>query len=144
VSTPRLPALSAPPRIGSGDQGSTLDGSGDRTIPPSKPSYRDEVERTYLLLEENFEVLYQHCLTFEQKKLLSDTHSAARYALWKVGESVGPDERGVGATVPQDLKMANMQLSTRLRNLDDINAFLRLAAEAVRLAGSLAPPSADA
>ena len=40
--------------------------------------------------------------------------------------------------------MANMLLTATLKNLGDIGAFLRIAAEAVRLAASLAPPSADA
>ncbi len=40
--------------------------------------------------------------------------------------------------------MANMQLGAMLQNLDDIGAFLSLAAEAVQLAALLAPPSADA
>jgi len=115
-----------------------------RTIFPSQPSCRDEVEHTYLLLEENFDTLYQYCLTSEQKKQLSDTHSAARYALWKVGQQVRPDGSGAGSAASQDLKIANMQLNTRLKNLEDIGAFLSLAEEAVRLATSLAPPSADA
>ncbi len=36
-----------------------------------------------------------------------------------------------------------MQLTTMLKNLGDVGAFLSLAAEAVRLAALLAPPSAD-
>jgi len=111
---------------------------------PAQPSYRDEIENTYLTLEENFDTLYQHCLTSEQKKQLSDTHSAARYALWKVGQPVQhPDESSVGTTASQELKIANMQLTTMLKNLGDVGAFLSLAAEAVRLAALLAPPSAD-
>jgi hypothetical protein len=111
---------------------------------PAQPSYRDEIENTYLTLEENFATLYQHCLTSEQKKQLSDTHSAARYALWKVAQQARPDESSGGTTASQDLKVANMQLNTMLKNLVDMDAFLSLAAEAVRLAASLAPPSADA
>lgn len=108
------------------------------------PSYRDEIENTHLTLEENFDTLYEHCLTSEQKKQLSDTHSAARYALWKVGQQVRSDEESsVGTTASQDLKIANVQLNAMLKNLDDVGTFLSLAAEAVRLASLLAPPSAD-
>ena len=113
-----------------------IDAPGDRT-------YRDAIEDTVLLLEENFDTLYQHCSTSEQKKHLSDTHSAARYACWKVAKPARPDERSVDSRAFQDLKMANMQLGTMLQNLDDIGAFLSLAAEAVRMAALLAPPSAD-
>ena len=114
-----------------------IDASGDRT-------YRDEIEDTFLLLEENFDTLYQRCSTSEQKRHLCDTYSAARYACWKVARPALPYERSVDSRAFQDLKMANMQLGAMLQNLDDIGAFLSLAAEAVRLATSLAPPSADA
>ncbi len=40
--------------------------------------------------------------------------------------------------------MINVHLAGMLKDLSDIGAFLSLAAEAVRLAESLAPPSADA
>jgi hypothetical protein len=95
-------------------------------------------------LHENFDTLYQHCSTSEQKRQLSDMHSATRYARWKVGQPRRPGESRVSAIPSQDLKMANMQLTALLQNLGDIGGFLSLAAEAVRLAASLSPPSADA
>ena len=107
---------------------------------PAQPSYGDEIERTYLTLEENFATLYQRCSTSEQKKELSDTHSAARYAFWKAGEQARPPERSAGATAYQDLQMANLRLNTMLKNRGDVGAFLGLAAEAVRLASSLTRP----
>jgi len=110
----------------------------------SEPSYRDEVEHTYLLLNENFDILYRHCSTSEQKKLLSDTHSVTRYTSWKVGQQLRPDESSPSTIASRDLKKANGQLTAMLTNLGDIGAFLRLAAEAVRLAASLSPPSAEA
>ena len=111
---------------------------------PAHPSYWDEIENTYLTLEENFDTLYQHCLTSEQKKQLSDTHSAARYACWKVVRQSRPDGWSVDSNASQDLKMANMQLAAMLQNPGDIGASLSLAAEAVRLATSLAPGPAAA
>jgi len=110
---------------------------------PGDWTYRDEVEDTFLLLEESFDTLYQHCSTSEQKKHLCDMYSGARYACWKVARQARPDERPVDPSVSQDLKVANMQLAAILQNLDDVGAFLSLAAEAVRLAALLAPPSAD-
>jgi hypothetical protein len=141
---PRRVAPSAPSQIVSGDQGWSRDASGDRTTSPSQPSYRDEIEHTYLLLEENFDTLYQHCSPSDQKRQLSDTYSATRYTLWKVGQQQRPDESSVGTIASQDLKMVNMLLTALLKNLGDIGAVLSVAAEAVRLAASLAPPSADA
>lgn len=141
---PRRAAPSAPSQIVSGDQGWSRDASGDRTTSPSQPSYRDEIEHTYLLLDENFDTLYLHCSTSKQKKQLSDTYSATRYTLWKVGQEVHRDESSVGTTASQDLKMANMLLTAMLKNLGDIGAVLSVAAEAVRLAASLTPHSADA
>ena len=113
------------------------DASGDGT-------YRDEIEDTFLLLEENFYTLYQRCSTSEQKKHLCDTYSAARYACWKVVRQARPDGWSVDSNASRDLKMANLQLAAMLQNPGDIGASLSLAAEAVRLATSLAPPSADA
>jgi len=95
-------------------------------------------------LDENFDTLYQHCATSKQKKQLSDTYSATRYTLWKVAQEVHRDESSVGTIASQDLKMANMLLTAMLKNLGDIGAVLSVAAEAVRLAASLTPPSADA
>jgi len=110
---------------------------------PGDWTYRDEIEDTFLLLEESFDTLYQHCSTSEQKKHLCDMYSGARYACWKVARQARPDERPVDPSVSQDLKVANMQLAAILQNLDDVGAFLSLAAEAVRLSALLAPPSAD-
>ena len=112
------------------------DASGDGT-------YRDEIEDTFLLLEENFYTLYQRCSTSEHKKHLCDTYSAARYACWKVVKQPRPDMRSGDSSASQDLKMANRQLAAMLQHLGDIGAFLSLAAEAVRLGASLAPASAD-
>jgi hypothetical protein len=113
-----------------------IDSPGDRT-------YRDEIEDTFLLMQENFHALYERCSTSEQKKHLCDTYSAARYACWKVAKQVRPDGWGVDSNASRDLKIANMQLAAMLQNLDDAGAFLGVAAEAVRLATLLASPSAD-
>jgi len=102
-----------------------------------------EVEYTYLLLEENFGTLYQRCLTANQKKQLCDLLSAARYARWKAVEQARRDERAVDSIVSRDLKMTNQQFATTLQNLGDIGACLTLAAEAVRLASSVAPVPVD-
>ena len=114
-----------------------VDAAGDQ-------AFRDAIEDTFLLLEDNFNTLYLHCSTTEQKKHLSDTYSAARYACWKVGRPVCPDERDVDTRVSRDLRMANVQLGAMLPRLGDIDAFLSLAAEAARLATSLVPAPADA
>jgi hypothetical protein len=98
-----------------------------------------DVEYTHLLLEENFNTLYQRCLTPDQKKHLCDLYSAARYASWKVAR-----QRPADSSVSGDLKMTNMQLATILQNSGDIGEFLILAAEAVRLAAALVPTPADA
>jgi hypothetical protein len=99
--------------------------------------YRDEIEDTFLLLEENFYTLYQRCSTPEQKKHLCDTYSAARYACWKVAKQARPEGRSVDSNASQDLKTTNIQLAAILHNPGDIGASLSLAAEAVRLATSL-------
>ena len=113
------------------------DASGDGT-------YRDEIEDTFLLLEENFHTLYERCSTSEQKKHLCDTYSAARYACWKVAKQARPDGWSADSNASRDLKMTNVQLAAILQNPGEIGASLSLAAEAVRLATSLATDSAAA
>ena len=106
--------------------------------------YRDEIEDTFLLLEENFYTLYQRCSTSEQKKHLCDTYSAARYACWKVVKQAAPDGRSVDSNASRDLKRTNVQLAATLQKLGDVGASLSLAAEAVRLATSLTTDPAAA
>jgi hypothetical protein len=105
---------------------------------------RDEIEDTFLLLQENFHTLYQRCSTSEQKRHLCDTYSAARYACWKVVEQAHPDVLRVDSNAAQALKMANVQFAAVLQNPGDVGASLSLAAEAVRLATSLATDAAAA
>src|SRR5882762_10716196 len=98
-----------------------IDASGD-------PAYREEIEDTFLLLEENFYTLYQRCSTSEQKKHLCDTYSAARYACWKVVKQARPDMLRVDSNASRHLKMTNVQLAAMLQKPGDIGASLSLAA----------------
>jgi hypothetical protein len=101
---------------------------------PAGQSYRAEIEVTCRSLEEHLAMLHEKCVTADQKMRLRNTYSAARYALWKVDGR----EPAVGGDLPEsthnDLKVTNTRMRAMLKNVDDIDAFLNLAAEAVRLA----------
>ncbi len=97
-------------------------------------SYRAEIEDTCRSLEEHFDMLYEKCITADQKTQLCNTYSAARYAFWKVGERESAVEGDLVESTYNDLKVTNTRMNAMLKNVDDIAVFLNLAAEAVRLA----------
>jgi len=104
----------------------------------------DAIEATFLLLEDNFDTLYQRCSTSEQKRHLIGTYSATRYACWKMGKQERVDEGKPDSEAARDLKIINARLVAMLPGVDDVDAFLGLAAQATRLAALLVPPSTDA
>ena len=63
-----------------------------------------------------------------------NTYSAARYAFWKFDEMESAVKSDLAESTYNDLKIANTRIKAMLKNVDDIPAFLKLAAEAVRLA----------
>jgi hypothetical protein len=97
-------------------------------------SSRAEIEATCRSLEEHFETLYEKCVTADQKAQLRNTYSAARYACWKVDETEAAGDGDLADSTFNDLKVINTRIKAMLRNIDDIDGFLSLAAEAVRLA----------
>ena len=99
-------------------------------------SCRAEIEVTCRSLEEHLEMLYEKCVTADQKTQLRNTYSAARYALWKVDEREAAVEGDLAESTYNDLKVTNTRIKGMLKNVDDIDVFLKLAAEAVRLAKS--------
>jgi hypothetical protein len=105
-----------------------------RTVIPAGQSYKAEIEITGRSLEEHFAMLYEKCVTADQKAQLRNTFSAARYAFWKFDEREPAIEGEVAESTYNDLKIVNARITKMLKNVDDIAAFLNLAAEAVRLA----------
>ncbi len=97
-------------------------------------SYRAEIEVTCRSLEEHYKTLYEKCVTADQKTQLRNTYSAARYAFWKFDEMESAVKSDLAESTYNDLKVANARITAMLKNVDDIPAFLNLAAEAVRLA----------
>jgi hypothetical protein len=53
---------------------------------------------------------------------------------WKFDEKESAVESNLAESTYNDLKVANTRIKAMLKNVDDIPAFLNLAAEAVRLA----------
>lgn len=105
-----------------------------RTVTPSRQSYGVEIEITWRRLEEHFAMLHKRCVTADQKAQLRNTCSAARYAFWKLDRREAAIEGDVAESAYNDLKIINARIEEMLKNVDDIAAFLDLAAEAVRLA----------
>lgn len=105
-----------------------------QTVTPAAQSYVVEIEITWRRLEEHFAMLNKKCVTPDQKTQLRNTCSAARYAFWKLDEGETAIEGDVAESAYSDLKIINARMEEMLKNVDDIAAFLNLAAEAVRLA----------
>jgi hypothetical protein len=103
-------------------------------VTPAEQSCRAEIEITWRSLEEHFAMLREKCLTADQKTQLRNTCSAARYACWKLDETEPAIEDDVAESTYNALKIINARIEEMLKNVDDIAAFLNLAAEAVRLA----------
>ena len=97
-------------------------------------SYRGEIEVTCRSLEEHFKMLYEKCVTLAQKRRLRNTYSAARYVFWKFDETEPPGKSDLVEKTYKDLKVTNTRIKAMLKNMGDIDVFLNLAAEAVRLA----------
>jgi hypothetical protein len=97
-------------------------------------SYRGEIEVTCRSLEEHFKMLYEKCVTPAQKRQLRNTYSAARYVFWKFDETEPADKSDLVAKTYKDLEVTNTRIKAMLKNMGDIDVFLNLAAEAVRLA----------
>jgi hypothetical protein len=98
-------------------------------------SYRAEVEVTCRSLEEHYKMLYEKCVSPEQKTQLRNTYSAARYAFWKFDETEPAVKSDHAKSTYNDLKITNSRITAMLKKkVDDIAEFLNVAAEAVRLA----------
>jgi hypothetical protein len=85
-------------------------------------------------LEEHYKMLYEKCVSPEQKTQLRNTYSAARYAFWKFDETEPAVKSDHAKSTYNDLKITNSRITAMLKKVDDIAEFLSLAAEAVRLA----------
>ncbi len=99
--------------------------------------YMAAVEMTYVLLEENFDTLYENCESQNDRVLLRNLHASARDAYWRAVASALKDGNQVVHEIFLDLNAANQQIKDLLANLQDVGALLSLARQAVRLAGSL-------
>lgn len=99
--------------------------------------YLSEVETTYILLEDNFDGLYERCANAEERLLLRNLHAAARDAYWRGVASALQDGNQIVREIYTDLSAANQQIKDMLANLENVAALLTLVRQAVRLAGSL-------
>lgn len=95
------------------------------------------IETNYRQLDDGFDTAYVQCATAEQKKQLRETLSAAEDAYWAAVADALADNNGFVLKIRDDLEAKNREVKGHLRNLKDITAFLRAAAEATRLAAAL-------
>lgn len=102
-----------------------------------QPTYLAEVETTYAILEDNFDVMYENCTSQAERVQLRNLHAAARDAYWRGVASSLQDGNQVVREIYRDLTIANQQIKDMVANLENIGALLGLVKQAVRLAGSL-------
>jgi hypothetical protein len=96
-----------------------------------------EIERNYRQLDEGFEEAYAACSTAAQRKQLRATLKAAEDAYWAAVASELSDNNAFVLELRKDLADRNREVAARLRELQDIRAFLAAATDATRLAAAL-------
>ena len=107
-----------------------------------KTTYLKEVEKTYNIIEENFDATFAKLATNEEKELLVSARDAAKKAFWsavknRLGSGTPMIDRACA-----DLAGTNNKLAKSLKRLDDVKTAIKLVEEAVRLAAALAAMAA--
>lgn len=104
----------------------------------SKNEYLEEIESTYLTIDQNFDVTFAKCANDDEKTMLVATRDAAKTALWTaVNANLQTNSTFVEKSF-QDLKNANLKLKKSIQQLKDISTLINTMEEAVRLAAAVA------
>jgi hypothetical protein len=101
-----------------------------------RTDYLTLVEDVYLTLDVHFDDIYQ-AAGDEQRLLLRSLHAAARDAYWRAVAELLEDDSVVVEQIAADLGATTKELKAQLEEMSDVTATLDVAANAVRLAGSL-------
>ncbi len=95
------------------------------------------VEDLHFFFERNFDAIIAACQTPQQTKKAIELHACARKAFWKAQSSALQDNNLIVAEIHRDLKATTKKVQAARQQLTDIEEFLRLATEAVRIAGAV-------
>lgn len=100
-------------------------------------TYLEQIENTFDLINDNFDVVYSKCNDTQKTQLVS-LRDAARDAYWHAAAENLSDDHDLVKQTSQELDTANTQIQSGLQNLKDVVSFLNLVAQGVKLAGALA------
>lgn len=97
----------------------------------------DQIEKTFDLIDDNFDALYAQCSAAQKPQLMS-LRDAARDAFWKAASENLADDHDLVQQTAQELQTVNGQIQQDVSSLQDISAFLNTLTQAVKLAATLA------
>jgi len=105
---------------------------------PTPSELRKGTADLYFFLERNFTAIMDACQTPEQKKKAAELNWSAHKAFLQATSAALQDNNLIVAEIYCDLKTTTEKVQAAHQQLTDIEEFLRLATEAVRLAGAIA------
>ena len=105
---------------------------------PTPSELHEGTAELYFFLERNFTEITATCQTPEQKEKVADLNQCARKAFLKAKRAGLQGNNLIVAEIYRDLKATTKTVQDAHQQLTDIEEFLRLATEAVRLAGAIA------
>ena len=104
--------------------------------------YMAEIEKTYQIIDDNFDTAFKECETDTERKALTAARDAARDAFWAAAASSLVNSTDEVKQQHNTLKKANKNLKRSLKQLKDIATMINAMEEAVRLAVALAVAAA--
>ena len=100
--------------------------------------YLEEVESSYLIIDESFDEIYAKCANDEERTALSDLRTAAKVALWETVSSQLQLNSAELDNSLKELQLTNIELKTSLNDLKSITTIINVMEESVRLAAKVA------
>jgi len=102
--------------------------------------YLEEVESTYIIIDESFDDIdiYAKCANNKERASLSDLRLAAKVALWEtVSSQLQLNSSDLESSL-KELQLTNIELKKSLDDLKSVVTIINLMEESVRLAAKIA------
>lgn len=100
--------------------------------------YLEEVESTYIIIDESFDAIYAKCASNEERASLSDLRLAAKVALWETVSSQLQLNSSDLESIFNELQFTNIKLKKSLDELKSVATIINVMEESVRLAAKIA------
>jgi hypothetical protein len=104
----------------------------------SNIKYLEEVESTYIIIDESFDDIYAKCANNKERASLSDLRLAAKVALWEtVSSQLQLNSSDLESSL-KELQLTNIELKKSLDDLKSVATIINVMEESVRLAAKIA------